>query len=56
MILVGDSAAHAMLGFDSTLPATIDFLVAIPAAVCRGAPDLYLVVDMPFLSYQVYRA
>ena len=53
MILVGDSAAQAMLGFDSTLPATMDFMVAITAAVRRGAPNLYLVADMPFLSYQV---
>ena len=53
MILVGDSAAQAVLGFDSTLPATMDFMVAITAAVRRGAPNVYLVADMPFLSYQV---
>ncbi len=56
MILVGDSAAQAMLGFDSTLPATMDFMVAITAAVRRGAPNVYLVADMPFLSYQVSKA
>ena len=53
MIVVGDSAAQVMLGFDSTLPATMDFMVAITAAVRRGAPNVYLVADMPFLSYQV---
>ena len=53
MILVGDSAAQLVLGFDSTLPATMDFMVAITAAVRRGAPNVYLVADMPFLSYQV---
>lgn len=53
MIIVGDSAAQLMLGFDSTLPATMDFMVAITAAVGRGTPDAYLVADMPFLSYQV---
>ena len=53
MILVGDSAAQVMLGFDSTLPATMDFMVAITAAVRRGAPNVCLVADMPFLSYQV---
>src|SRR4030043_2043262 len=53
MILVGDSAAQAVLGFDSTLPATMDFMVAITAAVRRGAPDLFIVADMPFLSYQL---
>jgi 3-methyl-2-oxobutanoate hydroxymethyltransferase len=56
MILVGDSAAQAMLGFDSTLPATMDFMVAITAAVRRGAPNIYLVADMPFLSYQIGKA
>ena len=53
MILVGDSATQVVLGFDSTLPATMDFMVAITAAVRRGAPNVYLVADMPFLSYQV---
>jgi len=53
MVLVGDSAAQLMLGHDSTLPATMDFMVTITAAVRRGAPDVYLVADMPFLSYQV---
>lgn len=53
MILVGDSAAQMMLGFDSTLPATMDFMVAITAAVHRAAPNVYLVADMPFLSYHL---
>ena len=53
MILVGDSAAQVVLGYDSTLPAIMDFMVAITSAVRRGAPDLYLVADMPFLSYQI---
>jgi 3-methyl-2-oxobutanoate hydroxymethyltransferase len=52
MILVGDSAAQAMLGCDTTLPATMDFMVAITAAVRRAAPKVCLVADMPFLSYQ----
>ncbi len=52
MILVGDSAAQFVLGFESTLPVTMDFMVAITAAVRRGAPDVCLVADMPFLSYQ----
>jgi 3-methyl-2-oxobutanoate hydroxymethyltransferase len=53
MILVGDSAAQAVLGFDTTLPATMDFMVTITAAVRRGAPNVFLVADMPFLSCQV---
>ena len=56
MVVVGDSAAQSMLGYDSTLPATMDFMVAITAAVRRGAPNVYLVADMPFLSYQVSRS
>ncbi len=53
MILVGDSAAQYVLGFDSTLPATMDFMVSITAAVRRAAPNTFLVADMPFLSYQL---
>jgi len=53
MILVGDSAAQVLLGHDSTLPATMDFMVTITAAVRRGAPNVFLVADMPFLSYQL---
>ncbi len=52
MILVGDSAAQVVLGYDSTLPATMDFMVTITAAVRRAAPLVCLVADMPFLSYQ----
>lgn len=53
VILVGDSAAQVILGHDSTLPATMDFMVAITAAVRRGAPQICLVADMPFLSFQL---
>jgi 3-methyl-2-oxobutanoate hydroxymethyltransferase len=53
MILVGDSAAQVILGYDSTLPATMDFMLTITTAVRRGAPSVCLVADMPFLSYQV---
>ena len=53
MIIVGDSASQLVLGFDSTLPVTMDFMVVITAAVRRGAPNCFLVADMPFLSYQV---
>lgn len=52
MVLVGDTAAEFVLGYDTTLPVTMDFMVTITAAVRRAAPDLYLVADMPFLSYQ----
>lgn len=53
MLLVGDSAAELMLGYDSTLPATMDFMVTITAAVRRAAPKAFLVADMPFLSYNL---
>jgi len=53
MLLVGDSAAQLMLGHDSTLPATMDFMVTITAAVRRAAPKAFLVADMPFLSYSL---
>jgi 3-methyl-2-oxobutanoate hydroxymethyltransferase len=52
MILVGDSAAQVVLGYDSTLPAAMDFMVTLTEAVRRGAPQACLAADMPFLSYQ----
>ena len=52
MIIVGDSAVQVMLGFDSTLAATMDFMLTITAAVGRAAPNVLLVADMPFGSYQ----
>lgn len=52
MILVGDSAAQILLGHETTLPVTMDFMVTITAAVRRAAPNVCLVADMPFLSYQ----
>jgi len=53
VILVGDSAAQIVLGHDTTLPATMDFMVLMTQAVRKGAPKVCLVADMPFLSYQV---
>jgi len=50
-VLVGDSAAMTVLGLDSTTGITLDFLVTITAAVRRGAPDVFLMADMPFGSY-----
>lgn len=52
-VLVGDSAAQVVLGYDSTLPITMDFLVTIAAAVRRGAPNVFLIGDMPYLSFNV---
>ncbi len=50
--LVGDTAAQMILGHDSTLPVSMDFMVEITAAVRRGAPNMFIMADMPFGSYQ----
>jgi 3-methyl-2-oxobutanoate hydroxymethyltransferase len=52
MILVGDSLAMTMLGYDSTLPATMDDMIRHTQAVRRGAPNVWLIGDMPYMSYQ----
>ena len=52
LLLVGDTAARFILGHDSTLPVGMDFMVAITAAVRRGAPAAFIMADMPFGSYQ----
>ncbi|HEV8291741.1 MAG TPA: 3-methyl-2-oxobutanoate hydroxymethyltransferase [Tepidisphaeraceae bacterium] len=51
-ILVGDSASNVILGHDTTLPVSLDFMIDITAAVRRGAPLALLIADMPFGSYQ----
>ncbi|MFA6185722.1 MAG: 3-methyl-2-oxobutanoate hydroxymethyltransferase [Phycisphaerae bacterium] len=50
VLLVGDSAAQFMLGFDSTLPATMDFMVAITAAVNRAGFEKLIIADLPYES------
>ncbi len=52
MILVGDSAANVIHGFDSTLPITMDVMAAHCAAVARGTESALVIADMPFLSFQ----
>jgi 3-methyl-2-oxobutanoate hydroxymethyltransferase len=52
-ILVGDSVGMTVLGFDSTLPVTMDDMLRHTAAARRGIARALLVADMPFLSFQV---
>ncbi len=52
-ILVGDSVAHVFAGRRTTLPVTLDEMIYHAQAVRRGAPDTFLVVDLPFLTFQV---
>ena len=52
MILVGDSLGNVMLGYENTLAVTVDDMIHHGKAVCRGAQHAFVVVDMPFMSYQ----
>lgn len=53
MILVGDSLGMVTLGYDKTFPVTMDDMIRHCQAVRRGAPDTFIVGDMPYMSYQV---
>ena len=52
MILVGDSLGNVMLGYENTLAVTVEDMIHHGKAVCRGAKQAFVVVDMPFMSYQ----
>jgi len=53
MILVGDSLGMCIYGYEGTLPVTMDQCIYHSEAVRRGAPNTFVIGDMPFLSYQV---
>ena len=53
IILVGDSLGMVVLGYDSTIPVTMDDMVRHGRMVSRGASDALVVVDLPFMAYQV---
>ena len=52
LLLVGDSLGMVVYGLDSTLPVTVEMMIAHGAAVVRGATRACVIVDMPFASYQ----
>lgn len=52
ILLVGDSLGNTMLGYENTLPVTMEDMIAHTAAVSRGAENALILGDMPFLSYQ----
>ncbi len=53
IILIGDSLGNVFQGHETTLPVTVDDMIYHTKAVCRGVKRAMVVVDMPFLSYQV---
>jgi len=52
IILVGDSLGMTMLGYESTLPVTMEDMIRHTQAVRRGSPNSWLIGDMPYMSYQ----
>ena len=53
MILVGDSLGMVVLGYDGTVPVTVEDIIHHAKPVVKGAPNTHIVADMPFMSYQV---
>ncbi|UZJ23606.1 3-methyl-2-oxobutanoate hydroxymethyltransferase [Rhodococcus antarcticus] len=53
VLLVGDSAANVVYGYDTTVPVTVDELLPLVRGVVRGAPHALVVADLPFGTYEV---
>src|SRR3989304_7725051 len=56
ILLVGDSAGMVMLGYQSTIPVTMEQMCIFTEAVSRGRQNAMVVADMPFMSYQASQA
>ena len=52
LILVGDSAANVMMGYDTTLPITLDDMITFAKGTVRGVSSAMVIVDLPFGTYQ----
>ncbi len=52
-VLVGDSLGMTMQGYEDTLPVTMEEMIVYGRSVCRGCKDAFVIMDMPFMSYQV---
>ena len=55
-ILVGDSLGNVMLGYEDTIPVTMQDMITFGSAVSRGAKNALVVIDLPFMSYQISTA
>lgn len=55
-ILVGDSLGNVMLGYEDTIPVTMQDMITFGSAVSRGAKNALVVIDLPFMSYQISMA
>ena len=53
VLLIGDSLGNTMLGYDDTIPVTMEDMIHHCKAVSRGAKNAFVIGDMPFMSYQV---